>query len=390
MTPSSAQFLLTEQGREITASIPAFEGDSLAAGTFLRKRHPDIDPAHLAAAAELAETRRKAVVKFTRAEKMFFTREALEQSSGELVASHRAGRFSGLGPVMDACSGVGGDAIALSAVVGRLDCVDLDSGRLAFCAENCSVYGNDNVSLIEHDVSDIIERVSEYDAVFIDPARRKGGRRSSGLDRMEPTWDICEKLLATAVRGAVKLSPSVDLGSIEIPHETEWISTAGGLKEAVVWTGAFRQCETTVSLLHHKLSIRDSDLPAGEPALSGALSFIHEPDPALIRSGLLGRYAASLGMSLITPDIAYMSSEVPVADPCYTSYRILDSMPFNLKKLERLLNGMNVGRVTVKKRGFPMLPEEVAKKLRLNGEKEAIIICTKDRGKNSVFVVERM
>ena len=82
MAGDAAIFLLTGDGRTITDSITGRTDDPLAAGTWLRKQHPDIEPSFLAAAVELASARIKAKGKFRLADRMFFTREALEQSSG--------------------------------------------------------------------------------------------------------------------------------------------------------------------------------------------------------------------------------------------------------------------------------------------------------------------
>jgi hypothetical protein len=49
------------------------------------------------AALETALLRRRARDKFSRAEEMFFLREALEQASSETVARYRARRFAGMG-----------------------------------------------------------------------------------------------------------------------------------------------------------------------------------------------------------------------------------------------------------------------------------------------------
>ena len=63
------------------------ESSRLPALDALRKRFP----ADLAAAAlETTLLRKRATVKFAKAEEMFFTREALEQATGEAVAAYRA------------------------------------------------------------------------------------------------------------------------------------------------------------------------------------------------------------------------------------------------------------------------------------------------------------
>src|SRR6056297_30816 len=69
---------------------------------------------------ELQDLRQKAKGKFSRAERMWFTRQSLEQASGEAVARYKAERFrNALGPkeaIHDLCTGCGIDAIALAEI----------------------------------------------------------------------------------------------------------------------------------------------------------------------------------------------------------------------------------------------------------------------------------
>ena len=46
---------------------------------------------------------------------MFFTPEGLEQSTGDAISHYRAARFPTEIPLLDACCGIGGDALAFSA-----------------------------------------------------------------------------------------------------------------------------------------------------------------------------------------------------------------------------------------------------------------------------------
>ena len=72
-------------------------------------------PAPLAKAAlETAILRGKARAKFSRAAAMYFTREALEQASGERISRYRAARYAGLGRVADLGCGIGGDSVGLA------------------------------------------------------------------------------------------------------------------------------------------------------------------------------------------------------------------------------------------------------------------------------------
>ncbi|MHB8574912.1 MAG: methyltransferase domain-containing protein, partial [Dehalococcoidia bacterium] len=150
--------LLTEAAEALT------QADSfLQALTRLRRRHA----AQLATAAlETVELRRRATRKFSRAEAMFFTRDGLEQSSGEAVARHTARRYAGFATVADLCCGIGGDTIALAGVT-RVIAVDRDPIRLALARANCDAYGvAERVTFLQAEVG--TDPMPEVEAAFCD------------------------------------------------------------------------------------------------------------------------------------------------------------------------------------------------------------------------------
>ncbi|HEX2156784.1 MAG TPA: SAM-dependent methyltransferase, partial [Actinomycetes bacterium] len=84
--------LLSDEGRALLDSLPPGPLDpaeELRVGTRLRERFP----AELVAAAlAQQELRVRAAAKFPAADRMWFTREGLEQASAEPLARHRAAR----------------------------------------------------------------------------------------------------------------------------------------------------------------------------------------------------------------------------------------------------------------------------------------------------------
>ena len=74
--------------------------------------------------------------------------------------------------------------------------------------------------------------------------------------------------------------------------------------------------------------------------------------------------------------------------PWVRSWKIIDWMPFNLKKLRAYLRERNVGTVTVKKRGTAVTPEELIAKLKLNGNGSRTIVLTRCRGEHIVMVCD--
>ncbi|MBA3945325.1 MAG: hypothetical protein H0X37_12265 [Herpetosiphonaceae bacterium] len=92
-------------------------------------------------ALEMAVLRERARVKFQRGAELYWTREALEQASGEAVAHHRAARYREWGSATDLCCSVGGDLLALAQVGVAVTGVDRDAVRLRMAEVNAEIYG---------------------------------------------------------------------------------------------------------------------------------------------------------------------------------------------------------------------------------------------------------
>ena len=173
MTPGEQlDALLSQPGTELLARLgqqPLSPAGALRLGTELRADYP----AELVAAALAQhELRIAAQAKFSRAMWMFFTRDGLEQASGEVVAQHRRGRYPAGGQLADLCCGIGGDLIAL-ADGHQVRAVDADPVHLRMAEANAAVYGVAGQVRFEHgDVRDT--GLGGVTAAFIDPARRTG------------------------------------------------------------------------------------------------------------------------------------------------------------------------------------------------------------------------
>jgi hypothetical protein len=108
---------------------------------------------------------------------------------------------------------------------------------------------------------------------------------------------------------------------------------------------------------------RKEQLPLGElaPALpiSEPRGYLYEPDPAILRAGLVHSLGAQLDAAQLDPDIAYLTCDQPVDTPFARGYEIEDWLPFNLKRLRAILRERGIEQVTVKKRGSPISPESL-------------------------------
>jgi SAM-dependent methyltransferase len=352
-------------------------------------------PERAAAAYEIALLRQRAAAKFSRAAELYFTREALEQASGERIARYRAERFADLGRIADLGCGIGGDLIALAGVAHVLG-VDRDPLRLAMAAANLRVYGlEEHAELRQADLA-----VAPFDylapdiaAIFFDPARRRGGRRIVALDEYEPPVELAARWRAQVDSIGIKVAPGVSDHEL-VAHgagEVEFISLDGELKEAVLWYGAPARGGRRAALLTSAGAPPQTlaALPDALPALQSApRAFLYEPDPAVIRAGLVGTLAAMLGAAQVDAQIAYLTADAQQATPYARCWRVLEWLPFSLKRLRARLRALDAGSVTVKKRGSPLDTDALARQLSHTAGRPLVVVLTRVADRPAALICE--
>jgi hypothetical protein len=70
------------------------------------------------------------------------------------------------------------------------------------------------------------------------------------------------------------------------------------------------------------------------------------------------------------------------------SYRVLDELAFDRKRLKAYLRERGVGVLEIKKRGSDVSPEALRKEMALKGENAATLIVTRVGDAHRVLVVE--
>ncbi len=372
-------------------SLAASGTDTLRAITRLRKQSSAMEASH---AWEIADLRRRAASKIgTDAAKMYFDRDGYEMASSHDCAEYHARILAnaGVSHVLDLCAGIGADSCRFAQAGIRVTAYECDPGRAHMARANAAALGVAHlVDVVTADVT-TASFPNGVTAAFFDPARRDGARkRIVAPDDLMPPLTF---LSAAAAQGIVsvlaKLSPAVDRGlGASIGASTEFLSADGECKEALLRTGAFRtDAELAAVLLPDALRV---DGPETYPVTESRIGdYIYEPDPAVIRAGLVGRVADAVDGWLLDADIAYVMGELPVATPLGVRYKVLESFPFHIKTLQKALNNRDIGKVVVKKRGFPLEPEEVRKQLKLKGQSEAVIVLTKENKRLWAMIVER-
>ena len=381
------RWLLSDPGTALLArAMKVYDGHpdhALAAAALLRR---DAEPEQVAAAMTQVELRRRAHAKFgDLADSMFFTPDGLEQATRLRVATHRAARVAAAAPtsVLDLGCGIGGDLVAFARAGLTAAGVDRDPLRVAVASANLEALGlGGAVQVAEAEALDL----SGFGVVFADPARRTERGRVFDIDAYAPPWSFVERLLQRP--SVVKVAPGIPHDVVPDGVEAEWVSDEGDLKEASLWSPQLATVRRRATVIHPTglATLTDEDDP-GERSVRAPQRFLYEPDDAVIRAGLVTAVAAGVHGGLVDEHIAYVTSDEPFTTPFARTYQVLETLPYKEKQLKAALHARGIGRLTIKKRGVDVVPEDLRRRLSLHGEQDATLVLTRVADKGTALLV---
>ena len=389
--------------------------DPLAISRVLRRLLP---PELAREAAELFELRRRAVGKFPNPGAGLFTRKGLEQATRAPIARARAERIARLAPPSaaapgtsgasaalchDATCGLGADAIALAAAGLRVVASDLDL-RTAVCARaNLAAAGHPQWAL----VADALQAPLSASILLVDPDRRNTGRRSLEPESWSPTLTETLRLAARYEGACIKLAPSIEAADLhaalppDLPYTLEWISHSRELCEVALWTGCLAGVPSVDVGIHEVLALevgpqattgrisgRPVEVVSLPPSGVSGISWLCDPDPAVIRSGLLGLLSLELGLAPIAPRLAWLGGREQPDSPLLRSWRVLDQTSADPKRVRAMLARHDIGPVRVMKRGHPDRPEALERRFRGRGSRRGLVAVARLEQGHAAFLLE--
>ena len=401
-TDAAAEFavLTTKQGHDLLDRVAGVATPGPAEIT----RWRDLaEPPLVAAALRIVATRRQGSAKFSHADRMWFSSRGLEQATAEEVAKHKARRFAvqdATGSVVDFCSGIGGDSIALA---GRnpVVSVDLDPAMTARTRWNAEVHQvADRIETITARAEDVVIPPGAW--LHVDPDRRtKSTRKTNVIADYAPGLDALLGWVTTTRGGAIKLGPASDFATHfgGDQFEVEVVSLQGECKEATAWFGdrVTSGVRRRASVLPSGATWTDRDDPA-EPrtrdrwvAAGPVNRWIFDPDPALVRAGLLNGFARAHGWTRIEPGVDLLTGPERSLSPLVTSFEVVDLFPLDIKILRREVATRGLGPLEIKTRGLATRPEAYRTQLRPVGPNPATwIFIASQTGPGRAILVSRV
>lgn len=346
------------------------------------------------AAVEMAYLRAKAREKFPLAENLYFTREALEQSTGPVVAAHHARRFTNFRCVADLCCGLGGDTSALAAAGRAVIAIEQDPLLAEITKANLKVLGlAESVEVLVGDVLSV--DLPGVSAAFADPSRRKGQSRVRSLAHYQPPPDAIRGRFPADFPLAFKIAPGVNHDEIRRwDAEAEFISLQGELKECVLWCGPLKTTGRRATVLFNDGSAHTMPQAATSrpieilPDVSSPQEYLFDPDPTVIRAQLEHQLAEQLALRPLDSGLAFFTARCWAPTPFGRWYRVEQSQPFQLRQLRASLRQLKVGRVTLLTRGRHEDVNAIKRSLDLRGDEHRHVIITRSGGRPWAIIAQ--
>lgn len=370
----------------IWGRIPPGDSHSAALQAALRQEYP---PEVVRAALTLAALRTQARLRFSRAEAMWFDRTRLEQATQEVVARHKAQRFAVCAgkTVLDLCCGVGADAIAIAAHT-KVKAVDMSPLATWYTQRNAEVYGvASHIETLARDVENV-DIAGQF--VHLDPDRRTQGQRQVRLEFGSPGLPYLQALTKAAAGGAIKVSPASNFGGKFTDCEIELVSVHGECKEATIWFGQLRLAEPfRATILPQGATIAGDPWEYRPRLVPSVLNYLFDPDPAVVRAGLVDCVGESLGLWRLDDAEEYLTGDTLVDSPFVRGFQVLADLNNNTKDIRDYFRNSKFGQVEIKCRHMSIDADAIRRKLPLPGNEPGVLLFVRVAGKARAIVARR-
>jgi hypothetical protein len=334
---------------------------------------------------------------------VFPSADLMEQASSWPCALYKAS-LVGRGRMVDLTAGAGIDAFAFSSCFQEVVCVENDPWTAEILAHNFAILKEQGLlradfRVICADAADHAREMRSFDAVFLDPQRRAGGKK--GLYRFEDCSPDVLRLLPFLKRETspvfLKSSPVLDIGravqDLGCVAAVHIVESDGECKEVLYLLeterGGVNPQIHAVEIGDAGQVVRDFSFLAAEereaaPSFGMPERYVYEPGPAFLKSGAFGLLSVRFGLR-----------KLHVHTHLYTSDTLRPDFP---GKVYEILEVRSVGAGTgvvlsaeLVLRNFPGTVEALRKKLKLaEGQEHRIFACTIIDGTKKLILTKKI
>lgn len=319
---------------------------------------------------------------------------ALEQSTAKDIGFWKGFLWPKQGSVNDLCCGMGGDSFFIPEPL-KVTGVDLDPLRLEMYRYNTTQFQKEYSTVLD----DVRTFTNEADYFTIDPARRQSKEENQRFfANLTPSIaEVCE--LAKKYKGGMaKIPPGYPLD--ELPEDVEiiYLGKINDCRECLVLFGTLAANPGKVravmiekeEIATEWISEADRSELAKDLDIAPLGEFIIEPIPLLVRSHLFVEIAEKKKLSPFSHGIAYLTGDAPIEEKGFYNFKVLETSPLSTSAVRQMLKKHSIGKLTLKKRGVEIIPENEIKRLAPKGKNEGVLFYTRLDGEKIAVLTQRV
>jgi len=316
---------------------------------------------------------------------LYPTSLAIEQSSSELTARHKASLVSGT-RLIDLTGGFGVDFYFMARQFDESMYVERQSELCELAQINFKLLGLQHFTIVNTNTQDYIKIMPEADVIFVDPHRRsKEGKKAVLITDCEPDLtQLVPQLLKKSRVVLAKLSPMLDIHKAvrDLPAtvQVDIVAVDNECKEIVL----MMKTESVVSpalnsynyLKNGTVQIFQREGLSDEPTAlltNQALNYLYEPNAAIMKSGAVNAIANTFQLLKFHQNTHLYTSDVVHADFPGRIFSIVESLPFSKTTMNSIKD--NYPKANVSVRNFKMTAEEFKKKANIKDGGDCYIFC---------------
>ena len=341
---------------------------------------------------EQAELRQRGRKKFPDAQRLFFTRDGLEQASSEAIARYKASRLPADTARVDLCCGIGGDLLAMAETA---HCTGIDMDPVCTLLAQANAAARNCAAKLVCEVVDERTELPPEVVWHIDPQRRRDDRRTTRLHLFAPPLSTLERLLGRCHHAAIKLAPASKVPDTwRSEAAREWISHQGECKQQIAWFGKLARWQD-----HHVATlVTDAGSVQtfrGEPGVALEIAqqvgqFLFEPDASVLAAQLTGALAHGLELKAIASRVPYLTGDQELDHPLLSRFRVLAVLPWSRRRVRQLLRERGIGPLEVKKRGVDLDPLALQRELqRAEGGAATLLLAPTSQNRITAILATR-
>jgi hypothetical protein len=317
---------------------------------------------------------------------MFFTEELLEQATSEQVSLFKGKHYFKDKDCADLCCGAGGTTIGMAQYASSVTAVDSNEVHLAMAEHNLGLYGDK--AKVKFRQMDITKEISRSPVYHFDPSRRTEMQRSFMPEEYIPPLSTVESILEQSPDVIAKVSPLFSLTESG-EYSADIISLNGEVKEILLCYGRFNKNTIRAIILPEEEILVPDPSISDEDEEAEPKTYLFEPDPAVVKGGMVPSVAKKLGLSIITPEVRYLTGEQAVESPFVKTFEIMEVLPFSYKQLNRYLKRNSIGNISVKCKDSAIKTGSITKKLKPKGNGTAFLFYIDRGGNDKIFILAK-